>query len=111
MSRLRCPKIGKGTEEDPIRPDLSIPEIAILHRALDNLRASKKEIQNVTFYIVQVEQDLGDSFEVEIVLPKELPPNVPDEVRKAWQAIRRRFDVPANISYLAGNTGKRGQKF
>jgi len=68
MSRYSVPKIGTGTEDDPYRPDLSaIDEIVQLHKILDVFRRDGREIQNKTFYIVQVVRDLGNEFEVEII--------------------------------------------
>jgi len=86
------PKVGKGTDEDPIRPDLSaISEIAELHKVLNDFRAIGKEIQNIIFYTVNVKQDLGNEFEVEITIPDKLP-DVPDEVKKAWEAMKKALE-------------------
>ena len=66
-----CKKTGKGSHDDPIRPHLSsIPEIAKLHKILDALRQKGIEIQNQTFYIMQIKRDLGDEVEVEIIEPE-----------------------------------------
>ncbi|MHC1623675.1 MAG: hypothetical protein ACXQTR_03700 [Candidatus Methanospirareceae archaeon] len=42
------PKVGRGTEDDPIRPDLS--GIEVPYSA-----------------IIQVRKDLGDKFEIEVI--------------------------------------------
>jgi len=68
MSRYNIPKIGTGTEDDPYRPNLRvIDEVVRLHEILDDFRRDGREIQNKTFYIVQVVRDLGNEFEVEII--------------------------------------------
>jgi len=86
----KCRKIGKGTEDDPIRPDLSsIPAIAELHKILDLLRHKHKEITNITFYIAQVKSETDTEFEVEIIVTDNLPNNIPEEVRKAWLKLKQ----------------------
>jgi len=90
---VRCPKTGSGIDDDPIRPDLSsIPEIVELHKLLDQLRAKDKEVQNRTFYIVHIKRDLGNEFEVEIILPDDLPPDTPDEVKQAWEKLKKALE-------------------
>ncbi len=86
----KCKKIGKGTEYDPIRPDLStIPAIAELHKILDLLRHKHREITNVTFYIAQVKSETDNDFEVEIIVPDSLPNNVPEEVKRIWRKLKQ----------------------
>jgi len=89
--RLKVRATGKGTEDDPIRPDLStIPEIANLHKALDKYRKThKKEITDITFYTVQVinYDEKNEQFEVEIKVNKDALDKLPDEIKSILEKL------------------------
>jgi len=89
--RIEVRAIGKGTEEDPIRPDLStIPEIVNLREALDEYRKThKKEITNITFYTLQVinYDEKNRQFEVEIKVNKDALDKLPDEIKSILEKL------------------------
>lgn len=75
IKNIRCPKVGKGTEEDPIRPDVD-SVMPILKEIRETVFKSEK-YKDKTFFIVQVVKDLGDEFEVEVKADKS-----PEEIAK-----------------------------
>ncbi len=70
MSRYKiiCPKIGTGTNEDPIQPDITVDiKVKEVLDLLNQLRAKGIEYTDRSFFTYQVVKDLGDSYEVEII--------------------------------------------
>jgi len=67
--RVKLPKTGIGTDEEPFRPDHTAdPRLAELHAILDAFRMAGKEIRNVTFYVMQVRGENPDgTYDIEIM--------------------------------------------
>ncbi len=85
--KIKVKKIGKGTEDDPIRPDLdSIEQIKQFNEVI-----SKYQITNVTFYTVRVTKELNGELEVEIDFPNSIPKDLPEEVKIAWRKLVESF--------------------
>jgi len=67
---IKCKKIGKGTEEDPIRPELPT-HFSDFHKALINFKKDNDELPNVTYYTTTTVGETDTEFEVEITFPDE----------------------------------------
>jgi len=75
VEKVRCSKVGDGSEENPIRPDVD-SVMPILKEIRDFVFKSGK-YKDRTFFTVQVVKDLGDEFEVEVKADKS-----PEEIAK-----------------------------
>ena len=88
--RHKCKKIGKGTEDDPIRPQLP-KAFDDFHQELINWAKNNREITNVTFYIMQVVKETDTEFEVEVIFPDDeyIERHCPRPVVLAWQKLKQ----------------------